>query len=246
MNQQDLSNTAWAYARCEVQDAPLLAAIADSALRIISAVDSRSLSIIAWAVAKLALGAEPLFQAIAKESMRLLSDAGPQGMSNTAWAFATISVLNLPLMEAISAPALPTITEFGQQELSNTAWAFAQLLVRDQPLMEEISARAIATLAEHEAAAPSPKVDDPRIASAPDLSLDEVTRGGYALVWAQGRLSLQDLALSTVASHMAHGACHGLTLGLVIADEEWSRRAPREGALAALEAMSGRAPASQG
>lgn len=224
MNQQDLSNTAWAYAHCELQHGPLIHATAAAALKLLSALDSRSLSLIAWSVAKRLLGNQPLLASIAAASLRLLSEAGPQGLSNTAWAFATRAVAHPPLFQAISASSLPPITQFGQQEISNTAWAFAELRVADVPLCQSISAAAL------------PKLGD---FSVPDDS-EEADRSSYALAWAQGRLSCLDLARELIGVHASCGRCHRLSLGLLILDEEWSRDTPPGGALAALEAITGR------
>mmetsp|Transcript_136069 Transcript_136069/g.248062 ORF Transcript_136069/g.248062 Transcript_136069/m.248062 type:complete len:110 (+) Transcript_136069:1-330(+) len=91
----------------------------------------------------------------------------------------------------------------------------------DVPLMDAISAAAMASISD--------------VASDPD----EAARGAYALAWAQGRLSRADLARSLVAGHVAHGSCHRLSLGLVILDEEWGRLARHDGALAALESITG-------
>lgn len=119
------------------------------------------------------------------------------------------------------------ISEFGQQELGNTAWAFAELRVTDIPLLSAISAAAIATI--HEIG----------------CDAEEVSRGAYALAWAQGRLSLGDQARALVAGHAAQGRCNRLSLGLIIVDEEWSRVAPPGGAITALEALTGQSMSPQ-
>jgi len=224
MNQQDMSNTAWSYARRELQDAPLINAIAAQALRKLSAVDSRSLSLIAWAVAKRMLGDGPLMTAIAAAALPLLSAAGPQGLSNTAWAFATRAVAHAPLCTAIASASLRSISQFGQQELSNIAWAFAELCFTDIPLMHAISAAALASL-------------DGFCASGDS---EEAARNSFALLWAQGRMSCPGLARQLAAGYVLCGRCHRLSFGLVIRDEEWQRNAPPDGALAALEATTGR------
>merc|ERR1712060_157618 len=190
------------------------------ALSLLSALDSRSLSLIAWAMAKRLLGNEPLLQATAAASLALLSDAGPQCMSNTVWAFATRGVVHLPLFQAIASASLPTISQFGQQEFGNMAWAFAERRVRDIPLRDAISAAAIANIG--------------------DIDSEEAARGSYALAWAQGRVSLPDLARTLVASQAASGMCNRLAVGLVIVEEEWQRNAPYDGALSMLETLAGR------
>merc|ERR1711964_101170 len=95
----------------------------------------------------------------------------------------------------------------------------------DAPLMPAISAAAI------------PTINDA------SLDAEEVSRGAYALAWAQGRMSLSDHARILVAGHAAQGRCNRLSFGLIILDEEWRRRGDHDGALAALEALAGKSMA---
>mmetsp|Transcript_33817 Transcript_33817/g.87423 ORF Transcript_33817/g.87423 Transcript_33817/m.87423 type:complete len:245 (+) Transcript_33817:931-1665(+) len=224
MNQQDLSNTSWAYARCELQNAPLLHAIAAQALRMRGAVDSRSISLIAWSLAKCIIGDEPLMTALACEALALISEASPQGLANTAWAFATSAVSNAPLFEAIAAESLRLMTQFGQQELGNTAWAFAELRVYNVPLIDAISAAALST------------IGSAALGSGPD---DERDRGSYAIAWAQGRLACTDQVRELVVGHASAGHFHILSFGLLIVDEEWRRFSATGGALNTLERFLG-------
>lgn len=177
-----------------------------------------------WSIAKLALGNEPLLEALAAAAVRRITQAGPQGLSNTAWAFATCRFLHAPLFEAISEAALATISQFAHQELSNTAWAFAELRMMHVPLMDAISAAAMPTISEVAVADP-----------------EEARRGAYALAWAQGRLSHSDVARSLITGYAAVGQCDRLSLGLMVLEEEWSRCAPPDGAVASLETMVGQA-----
>merc|ERR1712217_320441 len=69
---------------------------------------------------------------------------------------------------------------------------------------------------------------------------NESARSSYAIAWAQGRLAFANEALQLVARHVAHGQCHGLSYGLVVAEEEWRRLAPPDSALATLRSFAGR------
>lgn len=142
LNTQDLSNTAWAFARNELQHAPLMHTIAAATLsRRSSAVDARSLSLILWSVVKLDCSNQPLMAAFASASFSRVSDAGPQVLSNTVWAYATCRAWDESLLETIALSALSLMGEFGQQELGNTAWAFAELSVKHLPLLAAIADR---------------------------------------------------------------------------------------------------------
>jgi len=226
MNQQDLSNTAWAYAQLEMQEVPLIYAIADRVLPMLGErlvpETARDLALLAWSLARLGLANGPLFDVIAAQSLKHIAagTSSSQALSNTAWAFATSSLPHEPLFEAIAKNALATLTEFGQQELANTAWAFAEIRIRNQPLIEAISTLAFSSI------------------DGPIADAEEAARGGYALAWAQDRHGRQDLARSLVSLFAVGRRCHSLAWGLIILDEEWRKDAPPDGALAALEAMA--------
>merc|ERR1712217_851230 len=155
--------------------------------------------------------------ALAAASLRLITDAQPQGLANTAWALATSVVRHKPLLDAIAAASLRLMTQFGQQELGNTSWAFAELRVHHVPLMHAISGAALTSIDAHTCAW---------------ADGNESARSSYAIAWAQGRLAFANEALQLVARHVAHGQCHGLSYGLVVAEEEWRRLAPPDSALA--------------
>merc|ERR1711988_1708191 len=97
--------------------------------------------------------------------------------------------------------------------------------VMDTPLLYAISSAAL------------PSINDT------SLDVEEVSRGAYALAWAQGRMSLGDHARLLVAGHAAQGRCNRLSFGLIILDEEWRRIVDPRGALAALEALAGQSMA---
>lgn len=62
---QDIANIAWAYAKIACADCPLLAAIAESSMKKLSAFEPRSLTNLAWAIAVLAFINHPLLNSIA-------------------------------------------------------------------------------------------------------------------------------------------------------------------------------------
>jgi len=226
MNQQDLSNTAWSYAALDLQEAPLIYAIADRVLPMLAArlvpETARDLALLSWSLARLGLANRRLFDEIAAQALKQIAAgmSGAQALSNTAWAFATSSFPHEPLFDAIAKQSLAMLSEFGQQELANTAWAFAEIRVRNQPLIEAISTLAFSNI------------------DGPITDAEEAARGGYALAWSQDRHGRQDLARSLVSLFAVGRRCHSLAWGLIILDEEWRHDAPPDGALAALEAMA--------
>mmetsp|Transcript_6962 Transcript_6962/g.14940 ORF Transcript_6962/g.14940 Transcript_6962/m.14940 type:complete len:99 (+) Transcript_6962:2-298(+) len=96
MNQQDLSNTFWSFAQLEIQDVPLICAIAGRVLPMLSSARpssdvAKDLALLAWSLAKLELATRRLMSAIADQTLKQIEarTCGPQALANTAWAFAT-------------------------------------------------------------------------------------------------------------------------------------------------------------
>jgi ribonuclease HI len=140
-NPQDLSNTAWAFAKMN-HEAPLLFdAIARAAPVCISDFNPQNLSNMAWAFAKMNHEAPLLFDAIARAAPECIADFNPQDLSNTAWAFATMNHKAPLLFDAIARAAPVRIRDFSPQNLSNTAWAFATMNHK-VPLLFDAIARA--------------------------------------------------------------------------------------------------------
>ena len=89
-NPQDLSNTAWAFAKAGISALDLFEAISAEALRHgLGGFNPQNLSNTAWAFATAGISAHDLFEAISAEALRQgLGGFNPQNLANTAWAFA--------------------------------------------------------------------------------------------------------------------------------------------------------------
>lgn len=85
---QELANTAWAFARLNVRDAPLLDAISQQSLRLIALAKPQHLSNMVWSLAVLYYTHKPLLTALSAESISKLPNFAAQELANTAWAFA--------------------------------------------------------------------------------------------------------------------------------------------------------------
>ncbi|CAJ1354226.1 unnamed protein product [Effrenium voratum] len=224
MNQQDLANSAWCFTSLEAQGTASLGATAGRLLELLEASPelpeaARDVALLAWALAKLALAELPVMGAAAALSLRQIRarSSGPQASSNTAWAFATSATRSEPLSGATARLSLEKLVELDAQELTNTSWALAEARHRSLALIEASSVALGQFLGE-------------------GMSQEEASRGGYAMAWAQDRHGRPDLTRKLVSQFMAEAKCHSMAWGLVIQDEEWRRRAPPNGAAAALQA----------
>lgn len=106
---QNVSNTSWAYAALGCLNVPLLNALAEQAMSIMTVLCDRDIAAIAWAFATLGLQNFPLFDAIACAARRSMNEFQTRSLANTAWAFATLQYGDLPLLEAIASAALRKI-----------------------------------------------------------------------------------------------------------------------------------------
>jgi len=95
-NQQNIANTAWAFAKLVVTHQPLLASISAAAITRSSEFIPQGLANLAWALAKLVVLDAPLMPALSSAAMPNIDEYVPQNLSNMSWAFATLGVLHQP------------------------------------------------------------------------------------------------------------------------------------------------------
>tara|TARA_B100000768_G_scaffold175280_1_gene186521 strand:+ start:43 stop:1158 length:1116 start_codon:yes stop_codon:yes gene_type:complete len=144
-NEQELSNTAWAFATAKhPTPAALLDAIAAEAAGRVRDFSEQGLANTAWAFATAEHAAPALFDAIAAEAAGRVKEFNEQELTNTAWAFATAGHAGGPaLFDAIAVEATRRVGDFNEQGLSNTAWAFATAgHVAANALLDAIAAEA--------------------------------------------------------------------------------------------------------
>jgi hypothetical protein len=73
---QELSNSAWSFARFEFQDAPLLHSIASKALKMITELSVQDMTNIPWALASLLVFDDPLLTAISEAALTNITGSG--------------------------------------------------------------------------------------------------------------------------------------------------------------------------
>ena len=158
---QELSNTAWAFAKSGRASPSVFAAIsAEVAGRSLGGFNPQDLANTAWAFAKAGHAPPALFDAISAEVVRRhlgdfkpqelsntvrrnLGDFKPQELSNTAWAFATAGHGSPALFEALATEvARRRLGMFTPQALSNTVWAFQTAAHAAPALFDAISTEA--------------------------------------------------------------------------------------------------------
>merc|ERR1712113_850601 len=99
----------WAFAKLELRNDPLLAAIAATSLAKISLFSAQNLANTAWSLARLGILDMPLLEAISARALRTLSDFTVFDLSILVWSF---DILNLrTLLEDILHDALELFAE---------------------------------------------------------------------------------------------------------------------------------------
>ena len=148
-NEQELSNTAWAFATAKhPTPAALLDAIAAEAAGRVRDFSEQGLANTAWAFATAEHAAPALFDAIAAEAAGRVREFNSQELSNTAWAYATTGHWAPELLDVIAVEAAGRVREFTPQALSNTAWAFATARHTAPALLDAIATQAFGRVRE--------------------------------------------------------------------------------------------------
>jgi len=143
-----MSNTAWAFATLGLRDAPLLNAIAASAIAMMSEFEGnvQNLSNTVWSFASRQVVHHPLMASISAPSLRTIHLFDPQTLSNTAWAFAKVGVQDETLLYSIASASINMITAFDGQNLANIAWSFSIMTVTHMPLIQAIASSALSRI----------------------------------------------------------------------------------------------------
>lgn len=149
-----MSNPAWSIAVLPLDHVgqPLLAAIAASSLRTLSAATMQRLPNPAWSVAAIKFLDVPLRNALSAASIRLRTESHRCEVRSLCsatilWAFSFSEFLDHPFLDALSAQALRILRQWSPSDIAQTAWAVAALCVDvRRPLLDAISASARATL----------------------------------------------------------------------------------------------------
>ena len=134
-NGQDLANTAWAFAKTNVECRRLFDAIERAVVDRNEEFTSQALSNLLWAFAARGHEAPRLFDFVGEEIRH--KDFNAQSLSNIAWAFATADH-KAPRVFDLLAESI-RISDLTTQGLANVAWAFAKANHTSVLLFEKIA-----------------------------------------------------------------------------------------------------------
>mmetsp|Transcript_37657 Transcript_37657/g.60731 ORF Transcript_37657/g.60731 Transcript_37657/m.60731 type:complete len:220 (-) Transcript_37657:16-675(-) len=90
-----LSNLVWAFAKLELENRPLLAAISKAAIAKIASFSAQNLANTAWSLAKLGVPDRPLLEAIAAQVVPKLAEFTAFDLSILVWAFDALNLGDL-------------------------------------------------------------------------------------------------------------------------------------------------------
>ena len=144
--EQELSNTAWAFATAGHASAELFNAISATVVRRrLGDLDPQHLSNMVWAFATAGHASAELFNAVSTEVVRRrLGNFNPQDLSSMVWAFAKAGHTSTQLFNAISATVVRRrLGDLDQQHLSNMVWAFATAGHASAELFNAVSAEVV-------------------------------------------------------------------------------------------------------
>jgi hypothetical protein len=141
-NQQDIANTAWAFATLGKKSNAWFGAIEKRSDWLVTDGSLQSIANTAWAFATLDHPSPALFSAIEKRSDWLVAHGNPQEISCTAWAFAKLNYPAPALFTAIKNRSDWFVSRGRPEDISMLASAFARLNHKAPALFAAIDNRA--------------------------------------------------------------------------------------------------------
>lgn len=136
---QEVANSAWAFAKYQLQSRTFFAELDNQADRLVSCGLPQEVANAAWACATLDVQAPRLFSVVEKNASWLASSERPQAIANTVWACAKLGVESPNLFAEVEKHAEWLVAESKTQELSNIVWACGTLEVQCPNLLSEIN-----------------------------------------------------------------------------------------------------------
>jgi hypothetical protein len=139
-NDQDFSNTVWAFATANMQHPGLFKKVGNDIVESndLQSFNPQSLSNTVWAYAKSNVHHLGLFKKVGNAIIELkdLKSFDPQNLSSTVWAFATANIQHPYLFKKVgdAIAELNDVRSLNAQDLANAAWAFAVSNI-DAPLL---------------------------------------------------------------------------------------------------------------
>eukprot|EP00956_Cyclotella_meneghiniana_P024918 scaffold50928_cov56-Cyclotella_meneghiniana.AAC.1 len=142
-NEQDISNTVWAYAKLEVTHSPLFQAIGDVVVKNqnLESFTPQELSNTVWAYAKANEMHPGLFDRLGNAFVaRDLESFIPQHLANTVWAYATSNIQYPELFKRVGDAIVKQddLTSFTPQNIANVVWAYATANERHHELFHKL------------------------------------------------------------------------------------------------------------
>lgn len=149
-NEQNLSNTCWAFAKLGLRHDPLIKAIAEETVKKLSQFSAQGLTNTLWGFATLVIKGEEclgqyawqLICALLEEIQRRMPDCTTQELSNSSWACCRLGVRHEGFMKAVCERGFQILTSYTPQDLSNTAMAFAKPNLEARAFLEAMSREA--------------------------------------------------------------------------------------------------------
>ena len=128
---QEVANTAWAFARLEVDAPAFFAALDRRGEWLADEVNTQEAGNIAWALAKARIDAPTFFNALEGKGKWIVESGKAQEISNIYWAFANLKicgrgVVGKNFFGAVEKDAERLVELMNPQECSNVAWAIAE------------------------------------------------------------------------------------------------------------------------
>lgn len=128
---RDLAGAAWALARCQLANRPLLEAVSQAAVARAQEFNAQDLANTSWALAALPFRDLPALAALACRSVHIVDDFKQQELASTVWAFATLALPEehgiVELLGAAAGRVAASADEMEGRSLAGVLWAFATL-----------------------------------------------------------------------------------------------------------------------
>lgn len=158
-NEQNLSNTCWAFAKIGLRHDPLIKAIADETLRKLPQFSAQGLSNTLWGYATLVIKGEEclgksawkLVCALLEELIARLPGCPTQQLSNSAWACCRLGVRHDDFMAAIASEGMRKLPNYTTQDLANTSMAFAKTNINNREFLRALAGEAARKMRDFEA-----------------------------------------------------------------------------------------------
>jgi len=130
MKPQELSNTLWAFAKCNYAHAELFQVLGSTIREALRTTDFKpqEISNTAWAFATVGVAHPELFRCIEEVSLRQQANMAPQNVANLLWAFAKLKVNPSDrFVNTLLDAMLKRLPQYKTAELSAACWAMSEL-----------------------------------------------------------------------------------------------------------------------